>query len=100
MKDLAKDINPNWYSITIINLLVLGILMLFMKELPASWKSYLLPALMIHTLGTGLIGYCQGAMFRSKGMKDDYKDPVPIFIIAYAVWFILLIAYFVFRGIL
>jgi len=48
MKEIAKSINPNWYSITLIELVVFGTLMLFIKELPEVWKSYLLPSLIVH----------------------------------------------------
>jgi len=100
MKDLAKSINPNWYSVTLIELLVFGTVMLFFKELPDVWKSYLVPGLMIHAIGTGLIGYFQGALFRAKGMKDGYQDPVIRFGVAYVFWFLALIAYFIYRGLL
>ncbi|MDB2681304.1 hypothetical protein N9Z14_01765 [Opitutales bacterium] len=100
MKEIAKSINPNWYSITLIELVVFGTLMLFIKELPEVWKSYLLPSLIVHLIGTGLIGYFQGALFRAKGMVQGYHDPVVKFGIAYAVWFVALIAYFMYRGLL
>ena len=93
MKSLIDKINPNWYTITIISTLVLGILMLFYKELSYNLKEYLIPALVVYILGTSIIGYFQGAYFRSKYNSQDFKEPLWIYYILHAIWFFLLILY-------
>lgn len=100
MKEIIQLINPNWYSVAVIELIIFGTLMLFIKELPFAWKEYLVPGLMVHVIGTGLIGYFQGALFRAKGMKNEYKDPVFVFGGIYVLWFIALIFYFAYRNLI
>jgi len=97
---LYDKLNPNWYSIAIVNLLVLGLLMLFFKELPDTIKSYLIPALVVYVLGNGIIGYIQGSYFRANGMKNDFKEPLKIYYFLYAVWFVLFIVYLFFRHVI
>jgi len=96
-QNLADKINPNWYSASIINLLVLGLLMLFFKELPEKTKSFLIPAIVVYTFGNGIIGYIQGSYFRAKGMKENFKEPLILYYCFYVVWFALFIGYIGFR---
>jgi hypothetical protein len=93
MKSLADKINPNWYSITIISTVILGILMLFYKELSSNIKDYLIPALVVYILGTSIIGYYQGAFFRANGMKEGFKEPLWLYYTLHSLWFLLLIMY-------
>jgi hypothetical protein len=93
LKSIIYKINQNWYSITIISILVLGVLMLFYKDLSVNIKETLIPALVIYIIGTGLIGYFQGAYYRAKGMKNRFEEPLWIYYILHSIWFISLIIY-------
>lgn len=99
-QSLADKLNPNWYSVSIINLLILGLIMLFYKELSEPVKTYLVPALVVFSLGNGLIGYCQGAYFRARGMKDSFREPIWFYCLAYVIWFALFLTYLFYRGVL
>lgn len=98
--ELVNKLNPNWYSLSILSLLVLGILMLFFKELPDIIKERMIPALVIYTIGTGLIGYFQGAYFRAKSNKSSFKEPFWIYFILNVIWFGMFIIYLIMRSIL
>ncbi|HBA65895.1 MAG TPA: hypothetical protein DCZ48_06915 [Methylococcaceae bacterium] len=93
MKELAEKINPNWHSVFIANILVLGLLLLFYDKLPPSVGSNLIQALVIYTLGNSLIGNIQGIIFRAKGMKNGFNEPLWIYISLYAIWFVAFLWY-------
>ena len=93
MKSLAEKVNPNWYSITIISTVILGVLMLFYKDLSSNIKDDLIPALVVYILGTSIIGYYQGAYFRAKGMKSGFNEPLWIYYTLHTIWFLLFIFY-------
>lgn len=97
---IIEKINPNWYSISLISTLILGILMLFFKELPDNWKDNFIPAFVIYVLGTCIIGYIQGSLFRAKGMNNNFKEPLWLYYFLYGIWFILLVGYLYFKNIL
>ena len=89
-----ENVNPNWHSLSIISLLVLGILMLFFKELPDLIRERMIPALIIYILGTGLIGYFQGACNRSK-FYEKGKEPLWIYFVLHFVWFVMFVGYLI-----
>ncbi|ARP40025.1 hypothetical protein K08M4_33480 [Vibrio syngnathi] len=99
-QSLADKLNPNWYSVAIINLLVLGLIMLFYKELADNTKSYLVPALLVYTIGNALIGHIQGSYFRANGMKKGFSEPLWFYYFLYCIWFALFLAYLLYRNVL
>ncbi len=96
MKELAEKVNPNWYSITIIGILIIGILMLFYKDLTSSFKETILPGIVIYTMGTAIIGYIQGSNFRANFISDNYKERLWTYYVSHLIWFLLLIIYLIF----
>lgn len=99
-QSLADKLNPNWYSVAIINLLVLGLVMLFYKELTENIKSFLVPSLLVYTIGNALIGHIQGSFFRAKFMEEGFVEPLWFYYLLYIIWFILLLAYLFYRDVL
>lgn len=99
-QSLVEKLNPNWYSVAIINILVLGILMLFYKELTPISKQYLIPSLVIYTIGNALIGHIQGSYFRNSVSKKDSEEPLFLYYGLYAVWFFMLIGYLFYRSVI
>jgi len=74
--------------------------MLFYKELITNTKQYLVPSLAVYTIGNALIGHIQGSYFRSKGMKDNFTEPLFMYYGLYIGWFILFIIYLGYRGVI
>ncbi|MFC1613139.1 hypothetical protein ACFL23_02290 [Patescibacteria group bacterium] len=97
---IQKSVNPNWFSITIINLLILGILLLFIKELPENLKSFLIPSLVVYTIGTAIIGNIQGSNFRANFMKDNFREPLHWYWISQIILFLMFLAYLIFRTVI
>ena len=97
---LADKLNPNWYSVAIINLLVFGLLMLFYKELAEDAKSFLVPALLVYTLGNALIGYIQGSYYRAKGKRTGFNELLWFYYVLYCIWFFLFLSYLFYRNVL
>ena len=93
MKELAEKINPNWHSVFIANILVLGLLLLFYEKLPVQIAQNLIQGVVIYTLGNALIGNLQGIIYRSKGMSNNFKEPLWIYMSLYVVWFIAFLWY-------
>ena len=98
-KELVNKINQNWFSVTIISILVFGILMLFFKELSNSFRDYLIPSFIIYILGTAIIGQIQGSNFRNNFGKQD-NEPVYIYTILHIIWFIAFIVYLYLRNVI
>lgn len=86
-----------WYHIFLASMLLLGLLMLFFKELPPQLQNYLIPALTVYSLGTSIIGYVQGVQFRKNFLTKDWFEPTFIYAFAHFFWFLLLIIYLLYR---
>ena len=99
-QSLIEKLNPNWDSVVIVNLTVLGVFMLFFKDLTPPMKTYLIPSMAILTMGNGLIGYFQGALFRANFNKEGFKEPLWAYNTLYIIWFSLFIGYLVFRDVI
>ena len=86
-----------WYHVFLASTLLLGILMLFIKEIPSPLRDYLIPALTVYSLGTAIVGYVQGVQYRKNGMNKDWCEPTVRYALAHALWFSLLIGYLFYR---
>ena len=100
VKELAEKINQNWHSVFIANFLVLGLLLLFYDKLPEATKISLIQPLVIYTLGSALIGNLQGTIFRARGMKNDFREPIWLYTGLYVIWFISFITYTVYFAVI
>lgn len=96
-QSLAASINKNWYSITIIGIVLIGVIMLFYQDLSSKWQEVIVPAMVVYTLGTSVIGYIQGAYFRAHGNKTG--EPIRLLFVYYALhslWFLAFLWYLTF----
>lgn len=57
------------YHLTVLSGLVLGFLLLFINDLPSFLREIVLPALVVYTVGTALIGYVQILLTVSENTK-------------------------------
>lgn len=99
-QSLVEKLNQNWYSVAIVNLLILGLVMLFYKELSDEIKTYLVPALLVYAMGNALIGYIQGSYFRANGGRNEFQEPLPVYYFLYCIWFALFLVYLFYRNVL
>ena len=66
IEHVAKDAR---YFPTLVGVFVLGLLLLFFKELSDPIKLYLIPSLLIYVLGTSFLGYWQSMLSWREGLK-------------------------------
>ena len=107
-KDAAQDMR---YFPVLISALILGLLLLFFKELTEPMRQYLIPSMAIYTLGSAFLAYAQ-SMFalrrklkleaEEKSKKYNGNHPVVFGIILclQTGWFIWLVYYNFHRGVL
>lgn len=90
------------YGITLVSAFILGLLLLFFKELTNFFQDILIPSLVVYTIGSGLIACIQILLTVSANTKAMAKKETPsgikegnltIIIITHIVWFALFILY-------
>ncbi len=98
-KFAAADVR---YGVTIISTLVLGILVLLFKDLTPFIQNTVLPAIIVYTLGTAVIGHLQILITvstntkanangeKARGIKESH---LRFIMVAHVIWFILLILF-------
>jgi len=89
--------------------LVLGLVLLFFRDIDPSMRIILVPALVVYIIGTSVIGYLYTELdiincVRARN-NNEPAGPQPwyicwIFRIAYAVWFAFLVLYLFCKGVL
>lgn len=93
---------PAWFSA-----FLLGLGLLFVQELPEPVRRYLLPALLVYSLGAALIG----ALHRLLGLHyvpaegGNNEKPIPwqwklVVLLLHAAWFAVFLGYISWRGVL
>jgi hypothetical protein len=96
------------YHLTVLSGFVLGFLLLFIKELPTYVRDFILPALVVYTIGTALIGYIQillTASANTKAQADDQKprgikeSHLKAVIWTQVVWFLVFVGFLIWRAI-
>ena len=106
--ELAK--NPR-YMLTVASGILFLMLLLFLKDLPESIRTYTLPSLLIYTLFTALIGFLHNyfyyvnvyARFKEKGQHKRYQLEwweIWIIISLHILSFGFFIWYNIYRGVL
>lgn len=66
-----------WYGLTIAGAVLVGLLLLFLPELPSFLRRALLPALVIYTMGTALLAHIQVAVTASRNTKRAARGETP-----------------------
>jgi hypothetical protein len=104
IENVAKDAR---YFPTLVGIFVLGLLLLFLKELSDPMRQYLLPSLVIYVLGTSFLGYWQSMLAWREELKNkDAEEGAFIgtrprtfaaIVILHVLWLFMLIAYNVYR---
>ena len=67
-KNVAQDTR---YFPTLIGALLIGLLLLFFKELSDPIKQYFVPSLVIYVIGTSFIAYLQSMLALRKQLEDE-----------------------------
>ena len=111
ISDIAKfAAGDSRYGITVLSGFVLGLLLLFLKELKeisAFVPLYVIPGLIIFTIGTAIIGHIQILLTVSANTKAVAADKQPSgikeshltrILWAHAIWFILFLCYLAWRA--
>jgi len=107
-KSVAQDVR---YFPTLISALILGLLLLFFKELAESIKQYLVPSLAVYTLGSAFLAYVQSMLawrrefkLKQEGREKEFIGNQPfvfaLIVFLHAIWFGCLIGYNFYRGVL
>jgi hypothetical protein len=107
-KSVARDLR---YFPTLISALLLGLLLLFFKELPEPMKQYLVSSLAVYTLGSALLAYVQSMLawrrefqLKREGREKEFVGNQPLvfalIVLLHVIWFGCLIGYNVYRGVL
>jgi hypothetical protein len=100
VENVAKDAR---YFPSLVGVFVLGLLLLFLKELSDSTKQYLVPSLVIYVLGTSFLGYWQSMLAWREELKKEstYIGTRPktfaTIVVLHVFWLCLLIAYNFYR---
>jgi hypothetical protein len=108
IENVAKDAR---YFPTLVGMFVLGLLLLFLKDLNDPIKQYLVPSLVIYVLGTSFLGYWQSMLawreeLKHEGAKEGTLEGPFIgtrpktftaIKILHVLWLLMLIAYNVYR---
>jgi len=93
----------NWYHVGLSAIFGASILLLFVDKLPKPLAENLLPALIVFGIGSTLLGYIEGTIFRKNFSKDGdekTKHPYGLFFTLSILWFIGFIAYLFWRKVL
>ena len=99
-KSLGKSI---WHHVGLASIFCAGLLLLFVDKLPKPLSEHLLPALIVAGIGWVFLGYIEGTIFRknfSQSGTEKTEHPYIRFFLASGIWFVLLIAYLFWRGVL
>lgn len=80
--------------------LLTAIVLLFIKDLPSRISDYLIPSLIIYSIGTGIIGDAQGVQFRRNFGPSKWKEPKFIFTAIHLAWFAAFVFYLYHRNII
>jgi hypothetical protein len=104
IENVAKDAR---YFPTLVGIFVLGLLLLFLKDLSDPIKQYLVPSLVIYVLGTSFLGYWQSMLaWREELKHKDAKESTFIgtrpktfmaINILHVLWLLMFLAYNVYR---
>lgn len=103
-KNVAQDTR---YFPTLIGALLVGLLLLFFKELSDPIKLYFLPSLVIYVIGTSFLAYLQSMLALRKQMENDRDKIVftgnakPVFwtiVSLHVLWLACFIWYNLYRG--
>jgi hypothetical protein len=89
-----------WHHIFLGAILLTSIVLLFAKDLSANITGYLIPSLVVYTVGTGIIGHAQGVQFRRNFGPSKWQEPRLLFTIIHLAWFAAFVWYLLHRGIL
>lgn len=93
---------PAWFSI-----FMFGMTLLFVQQLPVNMSTYMIPSLVVYSLGTALLGTLHrllGIHYSSDPNKHDEKD-IPRhwkinILLAHSSWFVSFIIYNIYRDVL
>lgn len=112
IENVAKDAR---YFPTLVGVFVLGLLLLFFKDLGDPIKQYLVPSLVIYVLGASFLGYWQSMLawreeLKHKGEKEkpEGEKKVSVYIgtrpktftlitVVHVLWLLMLIVYNFYR---
>ena len=107
-KFVAGDVR---YGITIISAFVLGLILLFLKELKEFCPfvpECIVPALIVYTIGTAIIGHIQilitvstntKAQAAGKRQRGIHERHLCIVLCAHGIWFGLFLAFIIWRAV-
>jgi NADH:ubiquinone oxidoreductase subunit 6 (subunit J) len=96
------------YHLTVLSGLVVGFLLLFVNDLPPYLREVVLPALVVYTIGTALIGYIQVLLTASANTKAQAEGNKPrgikerhlcIVIFSHLLWFITFLSFLVWSAV-
>lgn len=87
------------------SVLVLGLFLLFLRELPEEMQTYLVPSVAIYGLGASLLGMLHRLVAYHYEVAGNNERTIPIrwrviLYAAHVLWFVSLIAYNFWRGVL
>jgi len=93
---------PAWFSA-----FLFGLCLLFIGELPANAKAYMVPSLLVYSLGTVILGTLHRLLGLHYVSRQDPNNEKPIpsgwkifLLIAHVAWFLAFILYNVLRQVL
>lgn len=89
-----------WHHVFLGSSLLTGIVLLFAKDLSQTLTNYLVPALIIYSIGTGIIGHMQGVQYRRNFGPQHWQEPKFLFTSIHITWLALFVIYLFYRHIL
>lgn len=111
ISDIAKFVAADFrYGITMVSGFVLGLLLLFLKELKGCCPfvlTYVIPALVVYTIGTAVIGHIQILLTASTNTKRQasglpargiWERGLCVVLIAHVIWFLLFFGFVIGRA--
>jgi hypothetical protein len=108
--DMLTPFTRSWLHIPLLAAgLVLGLLLMFFKDLDLGMRTALVPALAVYLIGNSIIAYIYHDLDARNCVKAirERQEPSPqpqyvfvLVVIAYALWFGLLVGYLLFKGVL
>lgn len=95
------------YGLTVLSVFVLGLLLLFVPELPPFARQFVLPGLVVYTIGSALISHVQILLTVSANTKAQAENQTPrgisegyltAIIVAHVLWFLLFLGFLIWRA--
>ena len=89
-----------WHHLFLGAVFLTSIFLLLLRDVSSEVIERFVPALVVYTLGTGVIGHAQGVEYRRNFGPSHYKEPRWAFTAVHALWVLALIGYLLARGVI